>query len=51
MPPLTKTCPKTVLTQKGGSLSVEGVFAKNFLRAGEDSAAYVSTAVTRLSPR
>ena len=28
MPPLTKTCPKMVLSHKGGSLCVKDVFAK-----------------------
>ena len=30
MPPLTKTCPKMVLSDKGGSLCVKEVFAKKF---------------------
>src|SRR5262249_8693136 len=35
MPPLTKTCPKMVLSDKGGSLCVKDVFAKKFLVPGE----------------
>src|SRR5215475_14185657 len=36
MPPLTKTCPKMVLSDKGGSLCVKDFFAKkNFLLPGE----------------
>jgi hypothetical protein len=35
MAPLPKTCPKTVLPQKGGSLCLKGVFAKKFSGAGE----------------
>src|SRR5262249_45799209 len=35
MSPLTKTCPKMVLSHKGGSLCVKDVFAKNFLVPGE----------------
>ena len=35
MPPLTKTCPKMVLSHKGGSLCVKDVFAKKFLVPGE----------------
>src|SRR5262249_24853674 len=38
MPPLTKTCPKTVQSDKGGSLCVKDVFAKKFFGAGRDSA-------------
>src|SRR6516225_9738259 len=38
MPPLTKTCPKMVLSHKGGSLCVKDVFAKKFFGAGRDSA-------------
>src|SRR5262249_15116715 len=38
MPPLTKTCPKMVLSDKGGSLCVKDVFAKKFFGAGRDSA-------------
>src|SRR5262249_18130799 len=30
MPPLPKTCPKMVLSHKGGSLCVKDVFAKKF---------------------
>ena len=39
MPPLTKTCPKMVLSHKGGSLCVKDAFAKKFFGAGRDSAA------------
>src|SRR5262249_3383878 len=36
MPTLTKTCPKMVLSDKGGSLCVKDVFAKKyFLVSGE----------------
>src|SRR5262249_6773532 len=35
MPPLLKTCPKMVLSHKGGSLCVKDVFAKKFLVSGE----------------
>jgi len=35
MPPLPKTCPKMVLSDKGGSLCVKDVFAKKFLVSGE----------------
>ena len=35
MPPLTKTCPEMVLSDKGGSLCVKDVFAKKFFGAGE----------------
>src|SRR5215510_6655655 len=38
MPPLTKTCPKMVLSHKGGSLCMKDVFAKKFFGAGRDSA-------------
>src|SRR5262249_42801010 len=38
MPPLTKTCPKMVLSHKGGSLCVKDAFAKKFFGAGRDSA-------------
>src|SRR5262249_17203037 len=38
MPPLTKTCPKMVLSHKGGCLCVKDVFAKKFSGAGKDSA-------------
>src|SRR5262245_30614411 len=38
MAPLTKTCPKMVLSHKGGSLCVKDVFAKKFFGAGRDSA-------------
>jgi len=36
--PSPKNLSKNGLTQKGGSLSVEGVFAKKFSGTGEDSA-------------
>src|SRR5262245_51439671 len=40
MPPLPKTCPKTVsASPKGGSLSAERAFAKKFSGAGEHTAA------------
>ena len=39
MPPLIKTCPKMVLSHKGGSLCVKDVFAKKFFGAGRDSLA------------
>src|SRR5262249_56547716 len=39
VPPLTKTCPKMVLSHKGGSLCVKDVFAKKFFGAGRDAAA------------
>ena len=35
MPPLTKTCPKMVLSDKGGSLCVKDAFEKKFLVPGE----------------
>ena len=35
MPPLTKTCPKMVLSIKGVAFLTEDVFAKNFLVPGE----------------
>ena len=35
MPPLPKTCPKMVLSHKGGSLCVKDVFAKKFFGVGE----------------
>src|SRR5262249_60180397 len=35
MPPLQKTCPKMVRSQKGVGFSVKDVFAKNFLVPGE----------------
>src|SRR5262249_30267189 len=38
MPPLTKACPKMVLSHKGGSLCVKDVFAKKFFGAERDSA-------------
>jgi hypothetical protein len=38
MPPLTKTCPKMVLSHKGRSLYVKDTFEKKFVGAGRDSA-------------
>jgi hypothetical protein len=38
MPPLLKTCPKTVSAPEAGGLSAEGDFAKDFQVQGEDSA-------------
>src|SRR5215469_13910289 len=38
MPPLTKTCPKMVLSIKGVAFLTEDVFAKKFFGAGRDSA-------------
>ena len=38
MPPLPKTCPKMVLSHKGGSLCVKDGFEKRFSVAGKDSA-------------
>src|SRR5262249_54745692 len=38
MPPLTKTCPKMVLSHQRGSLCVKDAFAKKFFGAGRDSA-------------
>ena len=38
MPPLPKTCPKTVLPHKGGSLCVKDAFAKKFFGVRRDSA-------------
>src|SRR5262245_3674127 len=35
MPPLPKTCPKMVLSNKGGSLCVKDVLQKNFLVPGK----------------
>src|SRR5215831_7859253 len=47
MPPLTKTCPKMVLSHKGGCLCVKDVFAKKFSGAGEDSAVGALASVLR----
>jgi hypothetical protein len=47
MPPLTKTCPKMVLSHKGGSLCVKDVFAKKFFGAGRDSAGGALASVLR----
>ena len=47
MPPLTKTCPKMVLSHKRGSLCVKDVFAKKFFGAGRDSARGVLASVLR----
>jgi hypothetical protein len=50
MPPLTKTCPKMVLSHKGGRLSVKAVLQKNFLvRESISLVAPASAAVTRLA--
>ena len=54
MPPLPKTCPKTVSApEKEGSLSVEGVFCKKNFRCGRGFRCrrLRSAAVTRLWPR
>src|SRR5262249_36306442 len=47
MPPLTKTCPKMVLSDKGGSLCVKDVFAKKFFGARRDSAGGALASVLR----
>ena len=47
MPPLTKTCPKIVLSHKGGSLCVKDVFAKKIFGAGRDSAGGALASVLR----
>src|SRR5262245_55957275 len=47
MPPLTKTCPKMVLSHKGGSLCVKDVFAKKIFGAGRDSAGGALASVLR----
>src|SRR5215475_14308702 len=47
MPPLPKTCPKIVLSDKGGSLCVKDVFAKKFFGAGRDSAGGALASVLR----
>src|SRR6516164_3723943 len=47
MAPLTKTCPKMVLSHKGGSLCVKDVFAKKFFGAGRDSAGGALASVLR----
>src|SRR5262245_21401943 len=39
MLPLTKACPKMVLSHKGGSICVKDVFAKKFFGAGRDTRA------------
>jgi hypothetical protein len=49
MPPLPKTCPKMVLSDKGGSLCVKDVFAKKFFGAGRDSAGGALASVRRTS--
>src|SRR5215468_5491011 len=51
MPPLTKTCPKMVLSYKGGSLCVKDVFAKKFFGAGRDSAGSALASVRRTSSK
>src|SRR6516165_9213273 len=50
MAPLTKTCPKMVLSHKGGSLCVKDVFAKKFFGAGRDSAGDAPALVLRKHP-
>src|SRR6516162_7865144 len=50
MAPLTKTCPKMVLSHKGGSLCVKDVFAKKFFGAGRDSAGDAPASVLRKHP-
>src|SRR5262249_21305114 len=47
MPPLTKTCPKMVLSHKGGSLCVKDAFAKKFFGVGRDSAGGALASVLR----
>src|SRR6516165_6156602 len=47
MPPLTKSCPKMVLSHKGGSLCVRDAFAKKFFGAGRDSAGGALASVLR----
>src|SRR5215831_5679567 len=47
MAPLTKTCPKMVLSHKGGSLCVKDVFAKKFFGVGRDSAGGALASVLR----
>ena len=47
MPPLTKTCPKMVLSHKGGSLCVKDAFAKKFFGVREDSAGGALASVLR----
>src|SRR5262245_9745836 len=42
MPPPPKTCPKMIPPPKGGSLFVEGVFAKKNFRRGRHSAVVLS---------
>src|SRR5262249_46868805 len=46
-PPLTKTCPKMVLSDKGGSLCVKDAFEKKFFGAGRDSAGGTLASVLR----
>ena len=50
MAPLTQTCPKMVLSHKGGSLCVKDVFAKKFFGAGRDSAGDAPALVLRKHP-
>src|SRR5262249_5289793 len=47
MPPLTKTCPKMVLSHKGRSLCVKDVFAKQFFGAGRNPAGGALASVLR----
>src|SRR5215510_11437122 len=47
MPPLTKTCPKMVLSHKGGSLCVKDALAKKFFGVGRDSAGGALASVLR----
>src|SRR6516165_7483161 len=47
MAPLTKTCPKMVLSHKGGSLCVKDAFAKKIFGAGRDSAGGALASVLR----
>src|SRR5215831_2459064 len=49
MPPLPNTCPKMVLSDKGGSLCVKDAFAKKFFGVGRDSAAGALASVRRTS--
>src|SRR5262249_30494144 len=47
MPPLLKTCPKMVLSHKGGSLCVKDVFCKKIFGVGRDSAGGALASVLR----
>src|SRR5262245_17283191 len=51
MPPLTKTCPKMVLSHKRGSLCVKDIFAKKFLWCRDDSITTHGHQPTRLPSR